>query len=253
MTNLTPEQRVLGRENADRALGVSRRDVLKAAAAAPALGAFYFGYAGNGGQVRGQGRHHRHRRRGLPGDDPLAQPRLSRLHRLLRHPSVAASPGRQGILEPQAVLGRRRQEAQALRHQEGNVRRPRRRDRRDRAAAVAARAGRDRGDEGRQARLHRKADGALDRRMQGDVPGRPRDQPAAGRRSPAALLGALRQRQLPGPERRPGRHPPHPCPLAPQQRDAPGRQRQEQQPDLRPQDGPARDRARRARKRRLSR
>ena len=33
MTNLplTPDQRVLGRENADRALGVSRRDWLKAA------------------------------------------------------------------------------------------------------------------------------------------------------------------------------------------------------------------------------
>jgi predicted dehydrogenase len=44
MTNLTPEQRALGRENANRALGVTRRDVLKAAAAAPALGAFYFGY-----------------------------------------------------------------------------------------------------------------------------------------------------------------------------------------------------------------
>jgi predicted dehydrogenase len=46
MTNLplTPDQRVLGRENADRALGLSRRDWLKAAAATPALGAFYFGY-----------------------------------------------------------------------------------------------------------------------------------------------------------------------------------------------------------------
>ncbi|MHC5540882.1 Gfo/Idh/MocA family protein, partial [Singulisphaera rosea] len=44
MTNLTPEQRVLGRENANQALGVTRRDMLKAAAAAPALGAFYFGY-----------------------------------------------------------------------------------------------------------------------------------------------------------------------------------------------------------------
>jgi len=44
MTYMTPEQRMLGRENANRALGVSRRDVLKAAAAAPALGAFYFGY-----------------------------------------------------------------------------------------------------------------------------------------------------------------------------------------------------------------
>ena len=50
MTNLTPEQRVLGRENADRALGMSRRDLLKAAAAAPALGAFYFGYKDLGGK-----------------------------------------------------------------------------------------------------------------------------------------------------------------------------------------------------------
>lgn len=44
MTNLTPEQRALGRDNANRVLGVTRRDWLKAAAAAPALGAFYFGY-----------------------------------------------------------------------------------------------------------------------------------------------------------------------------------------------------------------
>ncbi|HEV3163737.1 MAG TPA: Gfo/Idh/MocA family oxidoreductase [Isosphaeraceae bacterium] len=44
MTTLTPEQRVLGRENANTALGISRRDFLKAAAVAPALGAFYFGY-----------------------------------------------------------------------------------------------------------------------------------------------------------------------------------------------------------------
>src|SRR4051794_13271521 len=50
MTNLTPEQRALGRENANRALGVTRRDMLKAAAAAPALGAFYFGYENLGEQ-----------------------------------------------------------------------------------------------------------------------------------------------------------------------------------------------------------
>ena len=48
MTYLTPEQRALGRENANRALGVSRRDVLKAAAATPALGAFYFNYENMG-------------------------------------------------------------------------------------------------------------------------------------------------------------------------------------------------------------
>jgi threonine dehydrogenase-like Zn-dependent dehydrogenase len=50
MTNLTPEERVLGRENANRALGISRRDLLKAAAAAPALGAFYFGYESMNGK-----------------------------------------------------------------------------------------------------------------------------------------------------------------------------------------------------------
>src|SRR3954449_7173290 len=44
MTYVTPEQRALGRENANRALGMTRRDMLKGAAAAPALGAFYFGY-----------------------------------------------------------------------------------------------------------------------------------------------------------------------------------------------------------------
>ncbi len=77
MTNLTPEQRVLGRENANAALGVSRRDMLKAAAAVPALGAFYFGYKGMEGQSPVPRRHHRHRRRRLPGDDPVAQPCLS--------------------------------------------------------------------------------------------------------------------------------------------------------------------------------
>ena len=45
MSNLTPEQRALGRENANRVLGdLRRRDLLKAAAAVPAVGAFYFGY-----------------------------------------------------------------------------------------------------------------------------------------------------------------------------------------------------------------
>ncbi len=44
MTHLTPEEKALGRENANRALGMSRRDWLAAAAATPAMGAFYFGY-----------------------------------------------------------------------------------------------------------------------------------------------------------------------------------------------------------------
>ncbi len=46
MALLTPEQRALGRENADTAIGVTRRQFLQAAAVAPALGAFYFGYSG---------------------------------------------------------------------------------------------------------------------------------------------------------------------------------------------------------------
>jgi len=44
MTNLTPEERILGRENADRAIGMTRRDWLIAASATPALAGFYFGY-----------------------------------------------------------------------------------------------------------------------------------------------------------------------------------------------------------------
>ncbi len=35
MTNLTPEQRALGRSNANEVLGSTRRDFLKAAAVAP--------------------------------------------------------------------------------------------------------------------------------------------------------------------------------------------------------------------------
>jgi predicted dehydrogenase len=52
MTTLTPEERILGRSNANVALGLSRRDFLKAAAAAPAAGAFYFGYTGIDRPVR---------------------------------------------------------------------------------------------------------------------------------------------------------------------------------------------------------
>jgi predicted dehydrogenase len=48
MTNLTPEERILGRDNADRAIGMTRRDWLVAAASAPTLAGFYFGYKGMG-------------------------------------------------------------------------------------------------------------------------------------------------------------------------------------------------------------
>ena len=50
MTTVTAEQRALGRENANTALGLTRRDFLRGAAAAPALGAFYFGYKSMGEQ-----------------------------------------------------------------------------------------------------------------------------------------------------------------------------------------------------------
>lgn len=42
--NLTPEQRAIGQQNFQDAIGVTRRSFLKSAAAVPALGAFYFGY-----------------------------------------------------------------------------------------------------------------------------------------------------------------------------------------------------------------
>jgi predicted dehydrogenase len=44
MTTLTPEQRIIGRENARSVLGVTRRRFLQAAAVAPVAGAYYFGY-----------------------------------------------------------------------------------------------------------------------------------------------------------------------------------------------------------------
>lgn len=42
--NFKPEEREIGKQNFQDAVGVSRRAFLKTAAAAPALGAFYFGY-----------------------------------------------------------------------------------------------------------------------------------------------------------------------------------------------------------------
>ena len=47
--NLTTEQRQTGRQNFYNTLGVTRRDFLKASAAVPVAGAFYFGYAELGG------------------------------------------------------------------------------------------------------------------------------------------------------------------------------------------------------------
>ena len=112
MALLTPEQRALGRENANTALGVTRRDFLKAAAVAPALGAFYFGYTGIDkppvkAAIIGTGNEGcqamiRDHNRDVP-----------RLHRLLRHPPSASAAGRQGVRQPQGLQPGRRQEAQA--------------------------------------------------------------------------------------------------------------------------------------------
>jgi predicted dehydrogenase len=52
MTTLTPEERALGRVNANTAIGISRRDFLKTIPAGAALGAFYFGYSGIDKPVR---------------------------------------------------------------------------------------------------------------------------------------------------------------------------------------------------------
>ena len=60
MTNLTPEERNLGRENADRAIGITRREWLVAAAATPALAGLLFRLQADGQQAPGQGRDHRH-------------------------------------------------------------------------------------------------------------------------------------------------------------------------------------------------
>ncbi len=243
MTNLTPEQRALGRENANRALGMTRRDMLKAAAAAPALGAFYFGYekmdkppvraaiigTGNEG-CQAMIRDHNRDYLDFIG---FCDIRPSQQERAVKEFSNHKQYG-------PADAKKLKKYADA----QGDARRPRRRDGRHRPAALAARPDRHRGDEGGQARLLREADGALGQRVQGDVPGRPRDEQAPGDRPPAALLGPLRQRQLPGPERPPRRHPPHPRPLAPQQRPAPDRHGQERQAGLRPQDRRARSTSR---------
>ena len=114
------------------------------------------------GQAARPRRDHRHRQRRLRGDDPRPQPRLPQLHRLLRHPPVAAGRGPSRSSRTTSSTGRgRRQEAQAVRRRQGDARRPRRRDGRHRPAALAARADRHRGAEGGQARLLREADGAL--------------------------------------------------------------------------------------------
>ena len=238
MTNqpLTPDQRILGRENADRALGISRRDLLKAAAATPALAGFYFGYKDMGSKP-GQGRDHRHRRRRLPGDDPFAQPRLPRLHRLLRHSPLPAGAGGQGVFRPQGLHRRPTSRSSSSTSTKEEMyadpdvemivialplwlHAP--------VAIEAMKAGKHVFTEKLMAHSIS--------RVQGDVP---------GRRDKNRLLAVGHQRHysvlydnanLPGPERRPGRHPPHPGPLAPQQRPAHGRQGQRRQPDLRPQD-----------------
>ncbi len=163
MTNLTPEQRALGRENANTALGMTRRDLLKAAAATPALGAFYFGYkrledkppvraaiigTGNEG-CQAMIRDHNRDYIDFIG---FCDIRPSQQERAVKEFSNHKQYG-------PADAKKLKKYADA----DGDARRPRCRDGRHRAAPLAARADRHRGDEGRQARLLREADGALGR------------------------------------------------------------------------------------------
>ena len=93
MTNLTPEQRALGRENANRALGVDppRLPQGRRRRARPGRVLLRLREAG---QASGPRRHHRHRQRGLPGDDPRPQPRLHRTS------SASATSGRRSRSGP---------------------------------------------------------------------------------------------------------------------------------------------------------
>ena len=248
MTNLTPEERILGRENADRAIGMTRRDWLIAAAATPTLAGFYFGYKdmGNKPPVKAA----------IIGTGDEGCQAMIRSHNrdylnFIGFCDIRPSQQERAVKEFSNHKQYTAADVKKLKKyddQGADARRPRRRDDRHRAALVAARAGGDRGDEGRQARLHREADGPLDGRVQGDVPGRPRDEQAAGRRPPAALLG--RSTTTPTSCSRTA------C-WATSATSGPSgiattpsrwsRKDKDNNTDLRPQDRPARDRARRAR------
>ena len=103
MTTLTPEERILGRTNANIALGSTRRDFLKAAVAVPALGAFYFGYQGIDNPVKAA----------IIGTGNEGCQAMIRDHNrayldfvgYLRHSALAGGAGEEGVRQPQGLLG----------------------------------------------------------------------------------------------------------------------------------------------------
>ena len=114
---------------------MSRRDLLKAAAAAPALGAFYFGYKDMGGKSAVKA--------AIIGTGDEGCQAMIRSHNrdyldFIGYCDIRPSQQERAVKEfsnHKDYTRRRRQEAQAVRHQGRDVRRPRRRDDRDRAAA----------------------------------------------------------------------------------------------------------------------
>ena len=134
MTNLTPEQRILGRENADRAIGMTRRDWLIAASSAPTLAGFYFGYKdmGNKPPVKAA----------IIGTGDEGCQAMIRSHNrdylnFIGFCDIRPSQQERAVKEfyrPQAVHRGRRQGAQAVREQGEDARGSRRRDDRHRAA-----------------------------------------------------------------------------------------------------------------------
>ncbi len=189
MTTLTPEERALGRHNANTALGVTRRDFLKAAAVAPVAGAFYYGYEGVDTPVRaaiigtgneGCGAMIAQSNRAYVDYIGFCDARPSNQKRareeFKRHADYSEKDAERmrQYDDLDAMLDDKDVEMVVIA-----------------LPLVAARAGGHQGDAGRQARLQREADGPLRRRVQGDVPNGPRHQSLAGRRPPAALLGAV--------------------------------------------------------------
>ena len=190
MTNLTPEERTLGRENANRAIGVTRREWLVAASATPPLAGFYFGYKemGNKPAVKAA----------IIGTGDEGCQAMIRSHNreyldFIGFCDIRPTQQERAVKEfsnHKQYTGADVKKIKKYENKEADARRQGRRDDRHRAAALAARAGGHRGDEGRQARLHREADGPQRGRVQGDVPGRPRKKTSCW---PSATSGTTRR------------------------------------------------------------
>ncbi len=205
---LRPEEKTVGQENFSTAIGVNRRDFLKAGIAAGAvsgagLGAMYFGYGASvGNPLRVGGDRHRRRRQRALGE-PLTPSFLqvvaiADIRPLQRPPRVSRRPlERKRLARPAAgddqVWLEERQTRPA------NTSRSTTNDYHDLLkdpdveavvigpAAAPARARRRRGHGRRQARADREADGPQCPRVQRDGPLCQAAIEVAGHRAPAAL------------------------------------------------------------------